>query len=339
MTGMHWTDDELFAALNEYERVLLASDLAPVTIKSYVTYAGRFLHWRVGDYLPRGVRPAGRPVPFGPVDVAGLRRDLSAYGTLLDRAGLRPLAVRTYVGEAGRFVAWLAGEYVPGAPRARRSTTRGVAGVRPIAASAAGEMRTPTEAEISAARRRYREVEPRDLFYRAAIDLVGRARDETSSPLSLGEALAVLLFTWNSAYYRYHPATVDHVERLERLLRARSRQLGNWRDLDIRPGPLTRDEADIRDTFSAFETLLGPVGAAKALHLLAPRFFPIWDRTIAGAYGHSLGAAGTNAGRYLGFMRQTAGQCERLRREPGAPVDLVKALDEWNYVTYTRRAG
>jgi len=36
-------------------------------------------------------------------------------------------------------------------------------------------------------------------------------------------------------------------------------------------------------------------------------------------------------------MSCTAEQCERLRGEPGVPADLVKALDEWNYVTITRK--
>jgi len=61
------------------------------------------------------------------------------------------------------------------------------------------------------------------------------------------------------------------------------------------------------------------------------------DGKIAAAYGCRLGRAGTNGGRYVRFMSCTAEQCERLRGEPGVPADLVKALDEWNYVTITRK--
>jgi hypothetical protein len=35
------------------------------------------------------------------------------------------------------------------------------------------------------------------------------------------------------------------------------------------------DEQPVMRVFSDFEALLGPVGAAKALHVLAPRFFPL----------------------------------------------------------------
>ena len=69
---------------------------------------------------------------------------------------------------------------------------------------------------------------------------------------------------------------------------------------------------------------------------MASGFFPIWDRTIATAYRCRPSTAGINAERYVRFMTQTAEQCERLRLAGDAPADLVKALDEWNYVTYTR---
>ena len=96
------------------------------------------------------------------------------------------------------------------------------------------------------------------------------------------------------------------------------------------------DEARIVPAFVEFETLLGPVGAAKGLHLLAPEFFPIWDRTIASAYSCGLGNRGSNGARYLRFMQITADQCRMLEQDPAAPTDLLKALDEWNYVRFTK---
>lgn len=39
------------------------------------------------------------------------------------------------------------------------------------------------------------------------------------------------------------------------------------------------EETTICDLFRDFEQL-GPVGAAKALHLLAPNVFPLWDRAV-----------------------------------------------------------
>jgi hypothetical protein len=37
--------------------------------------------------------------------------------------------------------------------------------------------------------------------------------------------------------------------------------------------------------FGLFRAECGPVGAGKALHVLAPNFFPLWDNAIAESYG------------------------------------------------------
>jgi hypothetical protein len=83
--------------------------------------------------------------------------------------------------------------------------------------------------------------------------------------------------------------------------------------------------------FDRFARVLGPVGAAKSLHLLAPAFFPLWDQKIAHAYG--LGKRSPND--YRVFMEVVQDQY-RLLRERGAPCrDLLKAIDEYNYCKYT----
>jgi hypothetical protein len=63
------------------------------------------------------------------------------------------------------------------------------------------------------------------------------------------------------------------------------------------------DEQPLLAVFPGFEAALGPVGAAKALHLLAPRFMPLWDRSIANESTGPLGRMGTNARPYLKFMQ------------------------------------
>ena len=58
----------------------------------------------------------------------------------------------------------------------------------------------PGREDLARAHEAFRAHESRDLFYRAAIALVGLAR-ESVVDLTTGEAIAVLLRTWNSAYY------------------------------------------------------------------------------------------------------------------------------------------
>ena len=78
------------------------------------------------------------------------------------------------------------------------------------------------------------------------------------------------------------------------------------------------------------------MGAAKALHLLAPQFFPLWDRAIAKAYTLALRERGKNAERYRLFMVITKRQYEALAREYSTRQNLLKLLDEYNYAHYTK---
>ena len=176
--------------------------------------------------------------------------------------------------------------------------------------------------------------EPRDLFYRAATDLVALARDGKTS-LSVDEALAVLLQTWNRAYYQYRKPDRAHFEGVERLCLEHQSIWATCRARTI--DSLAGDEkATISGLFQAFENVLGPVGAAKALHLLAPRFFPLWDRAIAKAYGLPLGRGGSNGHRYWSFMLITRQHYLQLRREAPECPNRLKWIDEYNYCKYTK---
>lgn len=224
--------------------------------------------------------------------------------------------------------------YVMTAAR-RRGHGGPVADVRSYGRSRARPMLpAPSVADLARARTQYKQVEPRDLFYRAATDLLSRAHG-ADSVLNFGEALAVLLFTWNQAFYRYHPPRPEHISAIEHLLVVHTDALEAAKGRTINSLD-SEDGAAIESLFTAFEQLLGPVGAAKALHLLAPNFFPIWDRRIAARYVGALGTRGRNASRYVAFMINTAAQCMALRDRVAAPDDVVKALDEWNYVRITR---
>jgi hypothetical protein len=192
----------------------------------------------------------------------------------------------------------------------------------------------PTLQELERARADYERREPRDLFYRAATELVKLAiRDPRS--LSLAEALAVLLQTWNRAYYQYHHRRFDarHFSDIEELVRCHERRLlDNLRRRSI-DGLADADEAETKALFAEFEQVLGPVGAAKALHLIAPRFFPLWDRAIAEVVYHlPMKRQGLNRDNYWRFMSIAKEQCARLGGEKAVGRNPLKALDEYNYI-------
>ena len=193
-----------------------------------------------------------------------------------------------------------------------------------------------TAASIRRARRRYLTGSAGDLFYRAALFLIAASR-RPAHKLDLTESLAVLLQTWNVQFYRFRGGFKEtdfqairtllkkHGHDLERL---RSRELDSLRD---------NEKAALGKLFHDFEIVLGPVGAAKALHLLSPNFFPLWDQAIAKqAYGIRLKGAGQNADNYLKLMSLTAAQVRELGGAEAIGKDSLKAIDEFNYVVYTR---
>ncbi len=191
-----------------------------------------------------------------------------------------------------------------------------------------------TPEQLRLAHQTFLQNEPRDLFYRAAIHLVEEGWDNHAA-LNLAEAVSVLLQTWNRSFYQYRPFTNEHFADIEGLLRSHRDTFAQYRGRDIRD--LRHDEEQIiASLFQSFETVLGPVGAAKTLHLLAPSFFPIWDRTIAVAYDLPLSGAGTNGIKYFVFAECQKEQAEALGAHLPDGLTAIKAIDEYNYCHFSK---
>lgn len=192
----------------------------------------------------------------------------------------------------------------------------------------------PTIEELEKARRSFEDYEPRDLFYRAATELVNLALDQKTS-LTVAEALAVLLQTWNAQYYRFrHSFDAAHFEAIEAVVNSNLDALIGYRSRHLLT--LEANEIDqLARLFADFESVLGPVGAAKALHLLAPEFFPLWDRKIAESYGIGLGNAGENGPEYVRFMTIVLEQITNVVAEADIH-GILKRIDEFNYCRFTK---
>jgi hypothetical protein len=97
-------------------------------------------------------------------------------------------------------------------------------------------------------------------------------------------------------------------------------------------------EQDIRDIFKDFEKVLGRVGAAKCLHLLAPGFFPLWDAAILKGYGMEKGEywQAENPERYVAFIRISKVQIDNLGNFGSLTDNPLKGLDEYNYCRFTK---
>ena len=184
----------------------------------------------------------------------------------------------------------------------------------------------------------FRSREKRDAMYRVATFLVNHY---WGAPSDMADGLGVLLLTWNQALYRYGSFDFDALERvlrqeLPRLSKFRAREIASFAGAD---------EPAISELFSRFLSALqiadgkkkgvkSPVAVAKALHLLAPRFFPLWDDKIAKAYDCSY----TNrpAAKYLAFMRISSDQAGQLEGVVTDEWGVLKIIDEYNYAKFTK---
>jgi hypothetical protein len=122
----------------------------------------------------------------------------------------------------------------------------------------------PTIEALHAARVEFERLDPHDVFYRAATELVERAVNRDSD-LSVTEAVAVLLKTWNAGRYRYGTAKFDeqHFTDINDLLTRNTDALQQYRRRNIYGFQDEQDGDHIAGLFQDFERVLGKVGAAK----------------------------------------------------------------------------
>jgi hypothetical protein len=190
--------------------------------------------------------------------------------------------------------------------------------------------------ELTKGYKAFQAHDPRDPMYKTATFLV-----ETfwGQPRQMSDSLGVLLLTWNNAFYRYGHFDFDI---LEKCISKNQRILDRFRNETILD--YCSDDNETIDMLY-FQFLNGlqiaygksvgkksPVAVAKALHLLAPNYFPLWDDKIARAYSCHY--------HYIPFMQEM----QRLAQILAPKVDtksadktLLKLIDEYNYAKYTRQ--
>lgn len=190
----------------------------------------------------------------------------------------------------------------------------------------------------------YRENEPRDSIYRVALFLLQNP-DWWGDPRRVADALAVLELTWNANFYRYSGGYLA-AEPLEQFLRDNwpliedfhHRNIADFRESDTESVRHLFDaalEALRIETTKTKEVRRSSVAAAKALHLLAPGFLPIWDNEISKNYNCSYS---TNPGvAYCNFFREIQRIALALAGAPAiSGKTLVKQIDEYNFAHFTK---
>ena len=84
----------------------------------------------------------------------------------------------------------------------------------------------PSIKDLKKARKVFLKNEPRDLFYKVATELV-ELSIKGKTKVKLSEALAVLLQTWNRAYYQYRGFDNDNFKKIDNLVEKYSKSIIN----------------------------------------------------------------------------------------------------------------
>ena len=204
---------------------------------------------------------------------------------------------------------------------------------------------------LAESHRKYLEEEPRDAMYRVSMRLI---EQNWKNDAEISEALGVLLLTWNSAFYRYGTLNFDLIQEAiskykSRLYKLRQRSIVTYCE---------DERGEIEEIYGLFLIALkntgkignknegqetySPVSVAKALHLLCPNFFPLWDDKIAIGYGCKWYNSILSFDKYWKFIGITSSQVNKLESERKVEdhEDLpstVKLIDEYNYIHFTKR--
>ncbi|MBI4764960.1 MAG: hypothetical protein HY787_10185 [Deltaproteobacteria bacterium] len=181
--------------------------------------------------------------------------------------------------------------------------------------------------------------ERRDAMYKTAIFLVNHF---WGKPADMADGMGVLLLTWNQAFYRYGPFDFD---KLERTIESNFTAIEGFHDRDILTLS-TSDEPVIKELFEELLEALqiadgkmkgrkSPVAVSKALHLLGPAFFTLWDDKIARAYDSYYNPHPCD--KYLSFSYKMQNLAQQIGSQASSGgKTLLKLIDEYNYAKHTK---
>ena len=206
---------------------------------------------------------------------------------------------------------------------------------------------TLTVRDLKKGHEAYVNGEPRDAMYKVATLLV---KQFWGNPSDMADSIGVLLLTWNASFYRYGSLDFDS---LQKCIEKNREAIEGFKSRDITTLRET-DQAGVKELFDDFLSALrrpkhkkspeafSPVSVAKALHILAPNFFPLWDDNIAkNGYGCYWYKPDKGAAKYWQFMlkmRKIAeslqGQQNEVRALSGQSV--LKLIDKYNYSRFSK---
>lgn len=178
--------------------------------------------------------------------------------------------------------------------------------------------------------------EPRYFCYDLAESLVTDARSKGGTWYTHTDTIKgimLLLFTWNFAAKKTKKLNFQNVRRT---LQRCQKQLEALEAHTLESFD-KRAEKRIEKVFREFMTLMGQTGASKALSLVNPKLFVMWDTKIRKRLKKALIRGiknGEKPEHYVQFLKGVRKIIEQYGLRSKLPEDaiLAKKFDEYNYV-------
>jgi len=191
-------------------------------------------------------------------------------------------------------------------------------------------------------------------FYRIALNVCQRGGIEEKTT-----AITSFLIYFNKVWYMHSDEGKDAFNNLERhvsdiyeVIKTTAPIIDELKDVSLIDADLDDAfiESSIKTLYKRFLDVFGATGASKALHLLHPKLFVMWDDNIRRSYQIDV----PDEDGYLRFLKMAKEEiiefikdcaeknglsfedAERFIKEKTG-LELTKLLDELNYLRYTRK--
>lgn len=201
-----------------------------------------------------------------------------------------------------------------------------------------------TEAELRMGIKKYAENVKLEFLYDYAVFTADRywSSSEYTDILEIAFALRRFLLTSDTRFYGKGSFDLD---KLKTCIAKNIKYVGSFRNRDISSlsdSEKEKIEALINDFIEALSIELkngkvskGTAPAAKALHIFAPQFFPMWDRRIAITYGCRY--RNDPAEKYFSFCKLMKEVAEEVKEyEIESDKTILKLIYKYNYAKYTK---
>lgn len=179
--------------------------------------------------------------------------------------------------------------------------------------------------------------EPRAFCYDLSQKLISKAKIQNPNNWYTREktinAILLLLFCWNFASPITKKLKKQDINDLLRKTNKDLKALENKTILNFDK----YDEKIIKDIYKEFKSVVGQTGASKALSLINPKLFVMWDTRIRGRLKKFL-IKGIDNGKkpehYLKFLKGINLIIKRYKLEDkvNQSSPIAKKIDEYNYV-------